>query len=130
MNKKISGVQYFLSFWFPVLFYSGIIFYVSSLPGVKTSVSGIHFDKALHFGEYIPFGFLLARAFGQKAGHLSGKNILLWVGGISFLYGLSDEYHQSFVMGRNAAMTDVWADFIGGGLGGFMYSSINTKFKK
>ena len=39
----------------------------------------------------------------------------------SFLYGLSDEFHQSFVSGRNASILDSIADTIGGVVGGCMY---------
>ncbi len=32
------------------------------------------------------------------------------------LYGISDEYHQSFVPGRYPSLSDIGADFIGAGL--------------
>ncbi len=93
-------------------------------------MSEFNFDKVFHIVEYMPFGFLLGRAFGQAPINLYGKNLLLWVGGIVFLYGLSDEYHQSFVVGRDSSIMDVLADFIGGGTGGYLYLLINSNFKK
>ena len=39
----------------------------------------------------------------------------------SLLYGISDEYHQSFVPGREAGVADAIADTIGGFLGVWIY---------
>lgn len=36
---------------------------------------------------------------------------------ISLAYGVSDEFHQSFVPGRHPSWTDVLADVVGAGLG-------------
>ena len=116
----------FLKFWFPVLVYSGIIFYVSSMPSLKpTDIA--HLDKVLHLIEYAPFGFLLARAI-TLSGHVSSKNaILALVMAGCFLYGLSDEYHQSFVIGRESSFLDVLADFIGGSVGAVLYPIFKFK---
>lgn len=104
-------------FWFPVFVYSGIIFYVSSLPNLRPPLKGINIDKIWHIGEYIPLGFLVARALfhtksGLQAGSLVGLSVLL-----VFLYGLSDEFHQMFVQGRYASLLDVAADVIGAWIG-------------
>ena len=108
----------FLKFWFPAFLYSGIIFYASSLPDVKPPLDIKNVDKAVHVLEYLPFGFLLARAFVQQ-----WPGIKIWqvvtIG--SLLYGISDEYHQSFVPGREAGVADVVADTIGGFLGAWIY---------
>ena len=111
----------FLRFWFPAFLYSGIIFYVSSIPNVKIPFNIACSDKIFHLFEYMPFGFLLARAFLLTEGSLSKKVILSLVILCSFLYGASDEFHQSFVVGRSACITDFLADTIGGFLGGYLY---------
>ena len=54
---------------------------------------------ALHYGSNIPTRFVLVTAFAIIA-----------------LYGLSDEYHQSFVPGRTATIVDWFLDLIGAGL--------------
>ncbi len=104
----------FLKFWFPVIFYSGIIYYVSSLP--ELSIPGKwKVDKVIHIAEYLPFGFLTARALasaGWKSFCVIPGAVLL-----SVLYGLSDEFHQLSVMGRSCDIFDVFADSLGG-LGG------------
>lgn len=111
----------FLKFWFPVLFYSGIIFFASSLPAVKSPFEIRHLDKAIHIVEYMPFGILLSRAFFHAPWDSPRKVLLGYVILASFLYGLSDEYHQSFVVGREATVFDAFADTVGGMIGAYIY---------
>ena len=113
----------FLRFWFPVIIYSGIIFYVSSIPNLQAPFGIFNIDKIIHILEYTLFGFLLARAI-ILSGHVSSKNVIwaLVMAG-SFLYGLSDEYHQSFVIGREASWGDLLADMVGGSLGAMVYQN-------
>ena len=109
----------FQRFWFPVILYSGIIFYVSSVPNVKTPLQEIQFDKFLHILAYMPFGFLFAWGIYHTRSSVSRGMLLGAVVLASFLYGISDEIHQSFVPGRNAGIIDIIADTIGGAAGGF-----------
>lgn len=118
---KSAGLK-FLKFWFPVILYSGIIFYVSAQPYLKTPLPGMQFDKVLHFLEYMPFGFLSARGIYRTKPSVSGRNLLGLVVFISCLYGVSDEFHQSFVPGRFVALGDVAVDTVGGSIGGYLYS--------
>ena len=53
----------FIRFWFPVIIYSGIIFYVSSVPSLEIPFRAEGIDKVFHVLEYIPLGFLVSRAF-------------------------------------------------------------------
>ncbi len=108
----------FLKFWFPVLVYSGIIFYVSGLQGFTSSVGFT--DKIVHTIEYGLFGFLSARAFSGTTGFSKGR--IWWLAvGLALFYGLSDEFHQAFVPTRNSEWADVAADFIGGMIGGILF---------
>ena len=116
-----SNWSKFWRFWFPAILYSGIIFCVSSVPNVKTPFTGIHLDAILHILIYIPFGFLIARAIYNTQVSISGGTLVGMVLLISFLYGSSDEIHQSFVLGRNAEIFDLIADTIGGITGGYAY---------
>ena len=111
----------FQRFWFPVILYSGIIFWVSSIPNIRTPLPGVRLDVFFHVLMYIPFGFLLARAVHSTGvvipkGALLGTVVLL-----SFLYGASDEIHQLFVQGRSAQVIDLIADTIGGMAGGCIF---------
>jgi VanZ family protein len=40
---------------------------------------------------------------------------------ISFIYALSDEFHQSFVIGRTSSGFDVAADVLGGLMGAVLF---------
>ncbi|MGE0268863.1 MAG: VanZ family protein [Candidatus Omnitrophota bacterium] len=119
----------FIRFWFPVILYSGIIFYVSSLHHVPAPQKIPHFDKFCHLVEYGLFGLLLARAIKGSRPGIDRPTIIMLATIGSLLYGLSDEYHQSFVAGRESGLLDVLADTAGGFLGGLTYTWIDN-FKK
>lgn len=111
----------FIRFWFPVIVYSGIIFWVSSWPSIDTPPLIPHLDKFLHVVEFGIFGLLLGRALRRSGFKWTSRKVLFIVLVCSFFYGLSDEYHQSFVPGRNSSFIDVLADTVGGFLGGLLY---------
>jgi VanZ family protein len=116
----------FLKFWFPVILYSGIIFCVSAVPYMRPPLETGNIDKAIHILEYLLFGFLLARAFQQQWPAIGiGRVVTL----CALLYGISDEYHQSFVPGRDADVSDVIADTIGGFLGAWIYQFRHKRVK-
>jgi VanZ family protein len=69
--------------------------------------------KCAHFTEYFIFSLLVLRGIraGEKGTHLRWALItILIVAG----YAALDEFHQSFVPGRTAAVADVLIDTIGG----------------
>ena len=120
----------FFRFWFPVILYSGIIFYASSIPNVRAPLSEIQFDKVLHIVEFMPLGFLVARGLYSQNLAVSGNVLLVFVFLASFLYGASDEYHQFLVVGRDAGLIDLMADTVGGTIGGAAYLSfVKTRNK-
>ena len=75
-------------------------------------------DKILHAGAYFIMAVLAWRSFR----HLRTRRIILALLSVSFcsLYGLSDEWHQSFVVGRYSDVADWIADTIGAGLAVFL----------
>lgn len=98
----------------PALLYMGLIFYLSSRAAPAIEVS----DKLIHVVEYGALATLLI--FG-----LSGSMSAAWVAilgaGLSFLYGCSDEFHQSFVPTRSAEVLDAMADAGGSALAALLY---------
>jgi VanZ family protein len=103
--------------WGPVVLYMGIIFFVSHQPEV--TIPGELSDKQWHSLAYTLLGVLMVRALaGGLGARVSARAVLL---GILFttLYGASDEYHQTFVVGRSAEMYDWYADAIGAAIGAF-----------
>ena len=99
-----------LRVWGPFLAALAIVFWLSSL----SQVPGAHYvwDKLLHVVGYAGLGVLALRAFHGglepprvRPTSLAGLAVVLW--------GVSDEFHQSFVPGRDASALDVVADALG-----------------
>ncbi len=88
-----------------------VIFFVSSLsdPTIPSGVS----DVSLHGASYFGLTLLLIRALARS--RWSGVTLVTlaaaWA--IAVLYGVTDEWHQSFVPNRHAEFRDVAADAIG-----------------
>jgi VanZ family protein len=131
----------FLKYWLPPLLWMTLIFSVSGdarsyehssrfvepflhwlFPQMpQAHVESLHhfIRKCGHVTEYAVFALLLWRAL-----HRSKNNLPAWswpkVGGtllLVFLYAATDEWHQSFVPGRTALVSDVVIDTAGGALG-------------
>jgi VanZ family protein len=100
--------------WLAVALYAGVIFALSSIPSghFPSTFSGA--DKLVHAGEYGVLGGLLAMALGVRA---RGWAVAAAALALAVAYGLSDEWHQSFVPGRQSSLWDVAADTVGAGLG-------------
>lgn len=70
---------------------------------------------------------LLAQAYLHGLGR--GKSRSIWIAWIfTILYAITDEYHQSFVPGRNSRLFDIGIDSLGS-LIGLLPSIIKTTFK-
>lgn len=98
----------------PVLVYAGLIFLLSSTTALTDAIPSVFgFDKLAHFCEYFLFGFLIHRwlcATQSRFANLYATALTVLIG---TLYGLSDEWHQSFVPGRHASPWDVLFDSLG-----------------
>jgi VanZ family protein len=70
-------------------------------------------DYVLHGVEFAAGGFLAATALS----HLPARVALPAAWAFCLVYGLLDEWHQSFVPGRDATLSDVLADAVGALLG-------------
>jgi VanZ family protein len=101
-----------LSLWAPVVLLMGAIFYVSSLsdPG---EIPGGATDKQAHALVYGLLSALMVRALA--GGTLAGTTGRRAITGalLATAYGASDEWHQSFVPGREAEVADVVANAAG-----------------
>lgn len=112
MQERIkSKVIFFLKYWLPFLLWAVVIFSFSSNPTVKTSE--IHWQdfivkKTAHIIEYFIFSTILYRALINS--RVSPIKALVWVVLAAFLYGATDEWHQSFTPGREPRLRDVLID--------------------
>jgi len=71
------------------------------------------FDKVAHMGVYAILGWLMIYAFPIRLRTQRPMLVLVLVVSIALVYGISDEYHQSFVPGRSSEVLDVVADAAG-----------------
>lgn len=119
---QVSRIFRWLYFVVPVFAAAAAIFYVSSLEKISVPDIGLNFeDKILHAFAYFVFGLIIIRAFHfgkSQPVYLKIKIITIIVG---FLYGLSDEFHQSMVPGRSSEVWDWLADAVGIVMGAELY---------
>jgi len=103
-----------IKLWLPVFLWCGLIFYLSSIPGLKIlyGIFDLILRKIAHMTEYFVLTLLLYRAF-KKSFRMTFGNLLFWSAFLSFIYSLSDEYHQTFVSNRSGNLIDVSIDLIG-----------------
>ena len=109
----------FLRYWGPVCAYAGVIFYLSSLSHPEEHLPIVsHFsDKVLHAVEYAVFGALCFWAL-QGTLNVSWRRWAIPLAIVlASLYGVTDEFHQSFVPFRYSHVLDWVADTIGAILG-------------
>jgi VanZ family protein len=97
--------------------WAALIFIVSSIPNPPDAGGGDWRYNAAHVVEYTVFGALAAGAFRAYRSHGGALLIVVaaWVLGTA--YGVSDEFHQSFVPNRDANAVDVALDSAGSLIG-------------
>ena len=90
-----------------------LIFYLSHQPDWPEAAKGSP-DWVLHGGAYVVL--TVALWYGCSAGKMpphSATRCIVLAAIAASLYGLSDEWHQSFIPGRAAAWEDWLADSVG-----------------
>ena len=85
-----------------------VIFFLSAQESVGPDI-GNWARVIAHFTQYAALAALWAWALAPAL----GRQALLAAAAISLLYAISDEYHQSFVPGRDADPLDVLVDACG-----------------
>lgn len=105
--------------WLPAIIWMAVIFIMSSRTGDEMDTLLPFFQRwfpamsNFNWGHFIAY-FVLAAAFdfgiGPKSAKIPMKVLIVLLCG---LYGLTDEYHQSFVGGRTEDWHDIRNDMIG-----------------
>ena len=120
-----------LKFWLPPILWGLVIFSFSSFKvGTATEIYWKDFiiKKTAHVIEYGILATLLYRAMVNSD---IEKKKAIWLSIlIAFLYGLTDEFHQSFTPGREPHLRDVIIDTIGGALGVLTFCKVLEKYPK
>lgn len=105
-RSKTEGWGSVLWHWLPLLFWMGVIFLVSGTPTQEIPAFGswdLLFKKGAHMVAYAVLYLLAHRATGEWR----------WAFVLTAVYAISDEYHQTFVPGRNGNVVDVMVDWLG-----------------
>lgn len=100
-------------YWLPLILFMCLIFYLSSIPNLQPITTKVPFiDKWEHLVEYFILSFLIFRTGKQY----KVKNVYLIAISFSALYGLTDEFHQLFVVNRCCSGLDMLANYLGSSL--------------
>ncbi len=117
MEVSTNRTGYFLWIhWLPAAVCAALIFWFSQQSRVPAVVGGVP-DQAGHSIGYLIFSLTLVwgATSGLSKGLKGSSAVLLWV--VALAYGMSDEFHQSFVSGRTPSLADLLADGVGALLG-------------
>jgi VanZ family protein len=100
------------SLWGAVAAHLLLIFSLSSFPQLPAPPGGFT-DKQAHALAYGVLAALLCRALagGRLARVTVGRALAAAL--LATAYGATDEWHQSFVPGRQSDAADLWADAVG-----------------
>jgi len=118
-------------FWLPVFIWALIIFLFSSRPTKNVSEfywTDFIVKKSAHIVVYGIFTALTYRALKENG--VSKKNSAYWAILFSIFYGITDEFHQSFVPGRGSTLRDIIFDTIGASLAIYIIWNILPKAPK
>ncbi|MCD4815410.1 MAG: VanZ family protein [Methanosarcinales archaeon] len=142
MARDVRLINIFEFFLLLSIIYAVFIFYLSSLSdisihmgfidkqymlkffsiferfglGIITEISVFaysNYDKSMHFILYTGFGIVLYLTMHFSGNPILRKYTVILVLLIGVLYAITDEMHQSYVLGRSASKADLVADTAG-----------------
>ena len=111
-----------------LVLYCGVIYWLSDQSKLPSPHLFENEDKLQHLIAYAVMGVFAWRAIAHLS--MSREMIFLFSFGFCSLYGIFDEWHQSFVIGRTSSAMDWFADSIGGFLITFSYYCFSRKANK
>jgi len=111
--------------WLLVFVWIELIFWLSDQSKVIPSSNFLITRVLSILGHIFVFGILFLLLYRAMAGSLriSKKRYIIAGLLIVFLYGITDEYHQSFIPHRDANLVDVGWDLLGGALANLLRRS-------
>jgi VanZ family protein len=108
--------------WLPPLLLMGLIYFASAQPSLDSGLGWIDTvgRKLIHFGEYAFLCFLWWRALRTV---MPDRRAALVALAVASLYAATDEFHQSFIEGRNGSPLDWAIDTAGAAAAAFAVSA-------
>ena len=117
-----------IKYWLPTLAWAILIFSFSSQPTLTTSQiywQDFVVKKSAHLFVYAVLAVLIYRSL-KLSTHCSRLYLLLFTVTITILYAVTDEFHQTFTLGREPTLRDVLIDIAGGLTGLIVRAKINS----
>ena len=113
MNARISTLKLYQRF-IPMAAVMGMIFYLSHQPGDFVQLPQVFgLDKLLHFSVYAVLAGTVLYGLHPFVRNFDPAVPALAVILFCLLFGIADEFHQSFIPGRSVSIWDVAADGLG-----------------
>lgn len=110
MNRKMIAILRMV----PLALVMGTIFFLSHQPGDSLSLPKIPgADKLVHIIAYSVLAGTVSFAWSEQQKDRNPRALLLFTFVFCLLYGISDEFHQSFIPGRTVSVYDLLADCTG-----------------
>lgn len=103
------------------------IFYFSDQPGNVWALPVGWLDKPLHMAAYSGLAAAFLYGINPVAGRYPAGAVILLTVLFSVLYGLSDEYHQTFIPDRVFSLWDLAADGAGAALAAFSWAGRRSR---
>lgn len=124
--QKFKNIIFLYS---PPIFWCFLIFYLSSQPDLKVSegIWDLILRKIGHITEYFVLVILVSRAISGSIFEINKKSLII-AALFSFLFAISDEYHQTFTHGRHGLPIDVGIDALGIILAGISFWRLKNNF--
>jgi VanZ family protein len=100
--------------WLVVALWMSVIFVLSSIPSLHVPFAHSYdflLRKLAHIGEYAVLTVALSWAFQMYTD--SRTRVWMLAALAAVLYGVSDEWHQSWILGRSGSLRDVGIDAVG-----------------
>ncbi len=111
--------------YFALTAFCSLIFWLSNQPSLPVPFVFEFQDKIHHMTAYFIMGVFAWRSFRHSFSKVSQLEFLTVI--FCSLYGLSDEWHQSFVVGRSSEVLDWIADTFGAGMAAYLISRFLSK---
>jgi VanZ family protein len=97
--------------WAAVIAWMGVIFFLSSRPDLPNFAPGLPGLEEIG-GHLTTYGVLAALLWWALRGS-AVRYPATWALVLAVSYGVTDEFHQSFVPGRDMSVSDLMVDLIG-----------------
>lgn len=117
-DKKAASI---IKSWLTVVACMGFIFFVSSQPQKDIPPLFSFQDVIYHTLAYLILALYFSRALKNTNPNIPALNLIIFTIIFGIVYGISDEFHQSFVPGRSVSGFDLFIDGIGSTAGGIIY---------